>query len=383
MRYLLTIAVLFSVALPACCQEVDLDHLMKKKFLGCHDIALNCHTLIPQYLQNEQYDSVALVLAYWEKRCPSNGDQLITKILFNIASNKFSEADYKEELLPAILEYKTAMEREGQGYYTMFNDDLSRYYETVKQYHEFLGSYAREVKAGTRSNSLEYLLCGFFDQDFEPLLSALKNDSLPQTYLQQSFNREKARLDDLAEYHMSLVGEYWSPMGKAKLLGNHGGAGFQIGLKHKKFMADVTFIARFGDAKNPYSINERDSLYTTDHFSGTYMGLDVGNVIFTRKNSEFAVLGGIAYDVITAVPYDEEKDIEGVSVGTINLNAGAGYRYYYNSRRAYLGLQGRYNVVDYFTKGGTDLSGHTISLRIIWGISQNPSRDYFLRRLGY
>jgi hypothetical protein len=126
------------------------------------------------------------------------------------------------------------------------------------------------VKLETDINSLENVICEYFDNNFEPLLSGLKDNAFPGTYLQRDYDKTVTGLQDLAEYHMSIIAEYWIPTGKARLLGNHPGLGFQVGGKHRNFMADFTMIVRFIESKNPYSIYDNDSLYTTDNFTGAY-----------------------------------------------------------------------------------------------------------------
>ena len=358
--------------------------MMRKKFLHCHDISLNCQEMIPRYLALGQFDSIRIVLQYWGNRCPSNPERLVTEVLFRIGAGEFDDHDY-EDLLHALLAYKFhAVEADNDHHsYTYPSDDYSRYTEILRTYREFLRNYARETKAGTKPNSLESMLCDFYDHEFTPLLEALKANAFPETYLQRSFVKERERLMDLYDRHWAGFFEYWIPRGKATTLGNHPGIGMTFGFRKKTFSVDFTGLARFGKASNAYSIYQKDSLYTTRDFSGVYAGAEAAKAFFRTRRSELAASGGIGYESITAVPADEAKGIEAVDVGTFNLSAGLGYRYYYSEIGAYVGIQARYNVIDYFAKGGTDLSGHALTLRLFWGTSGNPYRYNALKRLGY
>jgi hypothetical protein len=364
-------------------QEPDLDHLMTRRFLHCADIAVNCKTLIPKYHENGRQDSVSIVLAYWRNRCGETNDVRNTQILLQISENRFNEAEIKGDLLGLLLSYKSEIENVSETSDFFQNEQDKRWLGLHESYYNFIKYFAAQLKERTNKNSLEYFICDFYGQNFEALLSALKENALPGTLLQQNFNTRKANLDNLIEGNIGVLAEYWIPTGNARTLGNHPGLGMQVGLKRRNLTADITLMFRFMKSSNPYSIYENDSLYTTNNFSSMYAGFEIGNVVYSRKRYDFSILGGIANDAITAVPGDEEKDIASIGINALNLNFGAGYRHYFGNPARYVGIQVRYNVVDYFTRGGSDLSGNTLSVRFVAGWSRNTSRDYFLRQLGY
>jgi len=93
-------------------------------------------------------------------------------------------------------------------------------------------------------------------------------------------------------------------------------------------------------------------------------------------------VGGIGYDGFEAISENVDAGVASKSINSLNINLGAGYRYYYKGDGRYLSLQPRINTVNYANKRGSDLSGNTISIRLIWGFSSNEGRDRQLERLG-
>jgi hypothetical protein len=105
--------------------------------------------------------------------------------------------------------------------------------------------------------------------------------------------------------------------------------------------------------------------------------------MWRKGKSEIDVVGGIGYDGFEAISEDVDAGIGSKSINSLNINIGAGYRYYYKKNSGqYVCLQPRINAVNYANKGGSDLSGNTLSIRLIWGFSSNDGRDQQLQRLG-
>ena len=147
-------------------------------------------------------------------------------------------------------------------------------------------------------------------------------------------------------------------------------------------MVDLTAVIRFVSSPHYYKVYSQNTVMTTRHFVGGYVGIDIGREMWRRGKSEFDVVGGIGYDGFEAIQEDVDAGINSKSINSLNINIGVGYRYYYKKSGPYLSLQPRLNTVNYANKGGSDLSGNTISIRLIWGFSSNDVRDQQLERLG-
>ena len=70
------------------------------------------------------------------------------------------------------------------------------------------------------------------------------------------------------------------------------------------------------------------------------------------------------YDYHYYYPYYTSR----VTIGSFNANAGLRFNYYF-THSFYIGLQGRYNAIQYSTYGGTDLSGDAVSIDLIFGFN--------------
>jgi hypothetical protein len=109
-------------------------------------------------------------------------------------------------------------------------------------------------------------------------------------------------------------------------------------------------------------------LYETDNFLGLYLGVDPVLRVYSAKKTGLEVFGGIGWDGIMALTADDIDENAADYLNSFNVNMGFTWRWFYGVRRTrYFGIQTRYNVVDYSTEGGTDLSGNSISINLLWG----------------
>ena len=101
-----------------------------------------------------------------------------------------------------------------------------------------------------------------------------------------------------------------------------------------------------------------------------------------HKKHELDLIGGIGYDGFDAITDMKTKysDKASVTLNTLNLNLGLGYRFYISST-TYIGLQGKYNFVNFLNHNGTNLSGNTMEFYILIGNSGNNYKEMHLRML--
>ena len=57
-----------------------------------------------------------------------------------------------------------------------------------------------------------------------------------------------------------------------------------------------------------------------------------------------------------------------LSINSFNFNTGLRFNYFFNAR-GFIGLQSRYNFINYGNKGGTSLRGDAISIDLLFGIA--------------
>lgn len=359
----------------------NLDHLMTRRVVDCRDIVFNCQALMPRYAQQESTDSLWLVLQYWVDKCGESERTLRMEILLNIKEKTFYEERYKNDLLDLLMTYRSI-----ENHMINLPDDRSEaaaFIKNKQNFDAFTADYARALAKETDPRTLDYLLCEYYSNNFDPLLKALRGNKIPGTFIQAKYNETTIKTKEALESNLALITEWWIPTQSAAILGNHPGLGVQIGIKHKKFLVDLTVIGRFINSPHEYKVYSQNTVKTTRHFSGAYVGLDVGREMWRRRKWELEAVGGIGYDGFQAISQDVNAGIESKSISSLNINLGAGCRYYYHQKSGqYVSLQPRLNAVNYTNKGGSDLSGNTISIRLIWGFSANDMRNQQLDRLG-
>jgi len=188
------------------------------------------------------------------------------------------------------------------------------------------------------------------------------------------------------DYHYSISSGIWIPFDYASLLGIHPLIGFQGGIRFKKMTYNLALSFKFGKSKNEYEILVDGNLRTTDEFFGGYIAADIEREILKFRKHEFDLLGGVGYDSFDAIHVNTEDDNpeNDVShlIGSANINFGLGYRYYMKYKR-YIGIQGKYNFVNYNNPGGTPLSGNTVTVSLIFGRFSNLRKDYYLNELRF
>jgi hypothetical protein len=156
------------------------------------------------------------------------------------------------------------------------------------------------------------------------------------------------------------------PRGNISALGSHPLIGFQIGSAWKNLSLDFEFSLRFTNAPKDYQTVQYGYIYDTRYHVGTYLGLDGAYAIQRFQKHQVNALFGVGYDNLTLLKASSEDADDAKNISSINLNAGIGYKYYFK-RNQYIGLLGKYNLLFYKNRGGTDLSGNAVTLTLVYG----------------
>lgn len=185
---------------------------------------------------------------------------------------------------------------------------------------------------------------------------------------------------------MSLSGYtgIWIPNGPLSEMGIHPEIGFTYGLKNKENLYELVMGFKFVNTPEDYIArkdkNAADEL--TNYFFGGYIGFEYSrDLIANRQTGPFFSIGA-AYDGFDMFLDDPDSNTETAGTGSYNFNMGGGYRIFLNNS-SYLGIQARYNIVDYTLSKRFDLKGHVVSLRLTYGVFQNKYRERLLEQLNY
>jgi hypothetical protein len=209
----------------------------------------------------------------------------------------------------------------------------------------------------------------------------LKEQKLPGTNLQDVYSEQVLRTKKMIEGNLGFMAGMVIPTGNLNdIVGVKSAFGFQFGLKRNKLQYDISMVIRGGTAKKEYLVQYQGTQTMTNHFSGAYIGLDLAYELNKSKRHEFDFLSGIAYDGFDAVAGDPNNDVKAKTINSFNLNFGLGYRYG-GKKSNYMGIQTKYNLVNYKNMGGTNLSGNYFSLLLTYNMFGNIQKHNMMERL--
>jgi hypothetical protein len=362
----------------------DIERMMTKKHLDCSDIIYNSTFLIPEHLEKNNSDTITAILNYWENRCGISEPLLRLKILFAINADTLNENIYERTpLLNYLVSYRERIKIQNNGIeeYRFYNENLV----INNTFDNFTKELALKLQRKNSHSDLDNFFLDYYSNNFDKIFLRLQDTSLADSKLGRTYLHEANRFVNIPEGHFSVYSGVWIPNGNLSIIGNHPIIGFQGGVKNKKgIMIDATLEFRFGNSPNTYFVKKNDSLYSTTHFFGGFIGVELGYELMRYKLHELDILGGCGWDGFDALEIGKTNDPNRVtkSINALNLNLGVGYRKYLKNK-SYVGIEMRYNVIDYQNRSGTDLTGNTVTVRLKFGTSRNLYRDNTLMRLDH
>ncbi len=257
----------------------------------------------------------------------------------------------------------------------------------VSDYDSFIRQLASQLQRAVDTTSVAHAIATYYSNGRDSLLTRLAARSYPGSCLQDRYD---AVIDSLVKKrgnfatNLSVNAGAWIPNGNLDRLGPKIEIGAQAGLRSRRFGADLTFLIRFLNAKQSYFVRHEDSLYETDNFVGLYLGVDPVLRVYSAKKTALEIFGGIGWDGIMALTADDIDENAADYLNSFNANLGFTMRWFYGVRHTrYFGIQTRYNVVDFTTHGGTDLSGNSISINLLWGCMAHGWTDDVLESMHY
>jgi hypothetical protein len=376
MKYLLGLLICVTTTLSA---QHNFDPLIKPR-ITCEDVQYNAVQLLPGYYYQDKHDSIGFFLEYWEEKCGVSESSFRVKTLLRIQNGTFqddylSPGDYN--LLTSFrdfIEWKLLMDSTQsnplQFYLSNFQDA-----GLVFRYNSFTAGLAEQIykEHGSDLTCDELAIVALYrerPEEFRSISAGCMNGILYQYVM-----KEAETIRNAPYGNMALLSGVWIPQGNASILGVHPSLGMVFGLQKNRWLFDLTFLFRFIKSENTYQVMFEDQVYDTDHFFGGYVGLDINYQITTFSNHRVYALSGIAYDGFDALN-DEDDDEFTKSIGSLNVNLGMGIKWMINDH-LYIGTEWRYNFVDYNNRGGTDLSGNTQSIRLLFGSLRKKGSSMF------
>lgn len=365
----------------------NLDHLMTRRVVRCPDIDLNSKTLIPRYYREGKTDSVVMVLQYWNAMCARTEPQWRMTILMSLHDGTFSQLN-PQEVFDALIAYQAYLKPYVSPpffyryYYRFEYPGPEPLTAAGNAFDLFTKNLAFELQSRYQPGTLEYFVCLFYQDEFEPLYNAL-NTTEADTEMAASYREQVELANTVPGGHLAMFTGVWAPRGRLASMGEHPVIGVTFGWFKKRWGTDLTTAFAFLKARNPYTLTDDDgNAYTSQRFKEFYFAVEPYYVLaHSNKLPSLFVTTGIGYESITMYSEKVEDDQPGVYVGTFSTTAGLGYRHFFNEERGpYLGIQLRYHFLNFKPRGGTNLDGDAVSIRLfLGGITRD--RQVALKRL--
>lgn len=362
-----------------------IDHELLLQSPNCETVAFNSSRLVDRYFGQANYDSIYIVYNRWEEFCGTTEPLFRLKVLHQIQDGDLSqEWMLQEYLMNFIFLYLDRLEYSKEPNAKLIYEQykISFGYISFNSFFDDLTLiWANSLLERTNLLPVERAFCLLYSNQTDAFWQMLKSNQLPGTKLQDSYNAQVKKTKKMVEGNFGLMTGMMLPFGNLnEVVGLKPVFGFQLGMKQNKLQYDLTILLRGGKTKQEYQIMYEGAPKMTDYYFGGYVGLDLAYELWKKKKRELDFLTGIAFDGFDAVESDTEKDIEGKSINSLNVNFGLGYRFY-GKKLNYWGVQTKYNIVNYNNRQGTDLSGDYISMIVSYNFFWNPQKRSMMQRL--
>ena len=352
---------------------------------NCENVAYNSSRLVDRYFNSRNYDSINVVCNKWEEFCGVTEPVFRLKVLMQIQNKVFSE-DWMDQnnLLNYIFLYLDRLDyakgSNSKLVYERYKIPFG-YIPLNSQFDDLTVIWANSMLESRTLQPIEKAFCLLYSNQSDVFWRLLKNQEIAGSKLQTVYQEQTRKANRLGETNIGFMSGVMIPSGNLlEYIGVKPQFGIQFGYKVNKVQYDLSILIRSGSSRKEYLIIYQGEPKTTDHYLGGYLGLDLAYELSRKKRNEFGIVGGIAYDGFDVVAGDTEKDIKGKSINSLNLNFGLGYRFC-GKRFNYLGIQTKYNFVNYKNSGGTNFGGNYISLVLTANLFGNIQKNQMIENL--
>lgn len=328
--------------------------------LTCEDVSENCATLFVQYYKAGNMDSVAFVMDYWEGKCGNTEQIQRARILFAIDRKQYRDAVLKPEILEKVLDYKEKANIKNRNEFDIFTQQLAD---------SIINRYSK--------SGISYAWCEFYGKNPDRLLKRIQNHEFDDSTLAQEYFTEVKKLQIHSSFNMAVFVGTWIPLKKLSEFGAHPEIGYSVGGSTAIFNFDAIVGYRFLHTSNNTNIQYIDTPVKTDRFSGYFLGIDIGVSVLRKRKNELLCVGGFGYENFNLV---RNKEIPAIESNYWNL--GISYRYYFQYN-TYLGIQLKYNMMNYLSGSVFNTRGNVFLTRVFFGWMNGGKKMNKLSRLQY
>lgn len=350
--------------------QVSVEEAMARKHPDCKDVFLNAIDIIPQLYKEKSFDSLQKAIDIWKSSCGNLSEIRYTEILLAIEESSFNIAGTDSNLAQLLTGYSFA--------YKAFSN-YGSYQTPTLSYYKLSSAWAKLLLQRTNLSVTEQFICNVFAGNISQPEKEIKQHKEAYTELHDLLKKDLAKQKKGGSAEYTIISGIWSPTGNASLLGVHPSIGLQFGGRFDRHQIDLTMQVRFLKSANTYTVKRNNALYDLDHYFGGYIGLDYNYYFLNKTRTDLGIVAGIGYDgfdIANSGDNNQNDYLKPLTISSLNINTGLRFNYVF-SPAFYLGLQGRYNFINYGTKGGSNLNGDAFSLDLILGFTSRPQ---YMRR---
>lgn len=352
--------------------QISVEEAMSRTHPECKDVFLNAIDLIPKLYKEKSFDSLQKAIDIWKSSCGNMAEIKYTEMLLSVERSTFNNSKPDSSLVALLTRYSYAYKN-----FSRYN----AYYGPTSSYYKLSSTWAKLLLERTNLSVTEKFLCNVFAGNIPEPEREIRQHKETYTELYNLLNEDLAHQKKGGSAEYTIITGAWSPTGNAAVLGVHPSIGMQFGGRFDRHQVDFTLQFRFIKSANTYTVKRNNNLYDLDHYFGGYIGLDYNYYFINKIKTDLGIIAGIGYDgfdIAVSGENHENDYLKPLGISSLNVNTGLRFNYMF-SPAFYLGLQGRYNFINYGTKGGSNLNGDAFSLDLIFGFTSRPNmyRRYY------
>lgn len=349
-------------------QQIDVGNLVLSRLVYCPDLAYTTTTLLQEYHQKENKDTLLALMNHWEYNCSMNEPMLRFKLLYMIETNSFYEDWYPENILEMLEEYREQSRMPDQN--DLFLDYRTwDYFAVHHDYREYTRRLAEDLKHFKDLSPLEQYFLEFYSENFREAKKMRQSGKLAGTKFDQMATGPRRSGFATGEHWLSLSGGIFQPTGSMQAIGALPHFGLSYGLLWNKLYFNLFGSYTKGNTSNTFLMTHLNTQKESYVSQGWNLGFELGYEIMRTRNSTLLATAGGGGSTFKA-NHLGEQNIAGFnglfSSPSANLGLTFKRRFLLN---AHAGLNIRYHFINFENNGGTDLSGNFFTVGLLVGLN--------------
>lgn len=357
--------------------------LMQSKTMSqtnCNEITKRNTQVIPELFSQGKSDSVAALVRKWNIICDDCEEAVRLNILMAVYNHTFNEDMIDQRIMNYLIEYRDKINYE-KNICNLKSIDRERmkYFFSNPRFNRFSQELAAECMAGSRRNSVSYLLASFYHGDFDSAIVKLNRPAYHKSKLYSFYRYYREEVRDRYERYILLSAGYWFPAGKINAFRTHPVFGFSVGYQKNKYSFQLNSAIRFLRSDKKFLIFQRFNWQESNFLRSLVLSMDARKEIKRRSSSEMNLGLGVGVEYFNfSLPFkDQVTDTE----ASFFLTAGAAYKFYWSKDHSrFSEIQLKLNR--YFSVFGEE-GQYAFLLRLTFGLNLNERKSELLEYLYY